>query len=191
MLTLLAIGYLIATVAGDEAPAESMMGRAQMMMFGGFVMLGWVLARRTLKNRKKSRAANRTANVELAKIRSSVPSVTPLVDAPKEVQRWQGAMHDLTRELSAELEGRIATVQSLIDQIDGAANGVERLTIAPEQIQSPPMSGTALTEFVREGIALNRDVEQMASEAGVDPGEIRWTVAAMTPNGKVGVSLSS
>lgn len=188
MLTLLTIGSLIVGAAeGGEADAGSMMGRAQMMMFGGFVMLGWVLARRTLKNRKKSRVANRNANVELAKMRSSTPSVTPLVDAPPEVQRWQGAMHDLSRDLSAELENRISTVQSLIDQVDGASGGVSRPEIEPERIPAPPISGKALTRWVQKGLDEGMDVDQMAEIAGVDAGEIRWTIAAMTPGGKVSV----
>ena len=190
MLTLLAIGYLVATLSGgtDAAATEGgppMMGRAQLMMFGGFVLLGWVLARRTMRQRKKSRAANRVADRELQKLRQAKPSVTPLTDAPPEIQRWQGAMYDLSRDLSAELENRIATVQSLINQADAVGRG--NPANAPEHPVAPPITGRALTEFIRQGLASGRKVEEMAAEANVDPGEIRWSIAAMTPGEKVAV----
>ena len=157
--------------------------RAQMLMFAGFVMLGWVLARRTIATRRRHKVDNRTANRELAKIRSApqnTGAAASLSDAPPEIQRWQGAMFDLSRELGAELENRVATVQSLLHQVDGASAGIER----PDP-PAPPVSGVALVELIQSALARDCSIDDIAARAGIDPGEVRWTIAAMTPGAKV------
>ena len=159
--------------------------RAQMMMFAGFVLLGWILARRTIAARRRHRATNRTAAVELRKIRDRPPRTvgdTSLADAPAEVQRWQSAMHDLTRDMAAELETRVGVAQTLINQLDAAAGGAPVQRPVCDRV---PIAGAGLVRLVREGIDRGRSVESMAEEAGVDCGEIRWTIAAITPGAKV------
>ena len=42
----------------------------------------------------------------------------PLADAPVETLRWQAAMFDLQRDLKAELDTKIAVVQSLLREVD-------------------------------------------------------------------------
>ncbi|GAA5510212.1 hypothetical protein [Novipirellula caenicola] len=94
------------------------MQQAQLLMLAGFVMLGWVLARRQIALRKRVTQDSRAANRELKAIQKRKDPVAPLSDAPVETQRWQVAMFDLQRELTAELDTRIAVVQTLLRQVD-------------------------------------------------------------------------
>lgn len=99
--------------------------RAQLLAVAGFVMLGWVLARRQIRMKKRLFIESRSANKELDKIRTRKDPVLPLSDAPPETQKWQVALFDLQRELKAELDTRIVIVQTLVRQADAK---IQRLT---------------------------------------------------------------
>lgn len=94
------------------------MQNAQLLMVAGFIMLGWVLARRQIKMRKRVNRDTRAAKKALTAIREHREPAVPLSDAPPETQRWQVAMFDLQRELKAELDTRIVVVQTLMRQLD-------------------------------------------------------------------------
>ncbi|WP_197231108.1 hypothetical protein [Novipirellula artificiosorum] len=94
------------------------MQQAQLLMVAGFIMLGWVLARRQIRMRKRVNQESRVANKELKAIREQKQPAVPLSDAPAATQRWQVAMFETQRELCAELDTRIAIVQSLVQQMD-------------------------------------------------------------------------
>ena len=98
--------------------------QAQLLMVAGFVMLGWVLARRQIRMRKRVNRDARAANKALQQIRDHKEPAVPLSDAPAETQRWQVALFDLQRELKAELDTRIVVVQTLLKQVD---QRIERL----------------------------------------------------------------
>jgi len=93
--------------------------QSQMMMVGGLIVLGWTLARRHIRSRKRMNAQNVTDR-ELRKQRAVAdkPTAVPLASAPPELQRWQIEMFDLQRELKAELDTKIVVVQTLIRQAD-------------------------------------------------------------------------
>ena len=94
------------------------MPQAQLLMVAGFVMLGWVLARRQIRMRRRVNRETRVADRAIQQMREHRDPSLPLSDAPVETQRWQVAMFDLQRELKAELDTRIAIVQTLIRQVD-------------------------------------------------------------------------
>jgi hypothetical protein len=94
------------------------MPKAQLLMVAGFVMLAWVLARRQIRMQRRANQEARAADKALQSIRQGRIPAVPLSDAPKETQRWQVAMFDLQRELKAELDTRIAIVQTLLRQVD-------------------------------------------------------------------------
>ena len=154
--------------------AAAAMQRAQMMMFGGFILLAWVLARRTLRNRRKNRIENRNAERELQRVRDSKMPAHPLADAPVETLRWQAGMFDLQRELSAELETRIGVVQSLIEQVD--SRGEEPIRLEPPPL---PPSGESLRELITSGLEAGDDVAGIAETAGLPEAEIRWTMKTL------------
>jgi hypothetical protein len=92
-------------------------GQAQLLMVAGFILLGWVLARRQIRSRDRAVQARQDERALRRGPTSREPSL-PLADAPADTQRWQVAMMDLQRDLKAELETRIAVVQTLIRQAD-------------------------------------------------------------------------
>jgi hypothetical protein len=111
------MGITEATTMGSALPVAEMVD-AQLLMVAGFVMLGWVLARRQLKMRKRAGGDARAAKKAIRAIREHREPAVPLCDAPPETQRWQIAIFELQRELKAELDTRIAVVQSLTRQLD-------------------------------------------------------------------------
>lgn len=184
----------------SRAPAlpSGSTARSQWMMVAGFLMLGWVLARRTIRNRKKSRIDNRTAERELERARNPVSHSVPLSDAPPELQRWQVAMYDVQRELTAELDSRISVVESLLRQID-ERSGANAMTdarmqrqvpdgaVSPPQRLSTPLSGDRLLDYLRDAEKQGKTPEQMADDVNLPVGEILWSLATLTPDAKVHV----
>lgn len=93
--------------------------RPQLLMLAGFIMLGWVLARRSIGRRRRLVRESRGADLAYKKLKNPSVHNVPLSDAPVDTQRWQVAMFDLQRELKADLDTRIAVVQTLLRQVDG------------------------------------------------------------------------
>ena len=101
--------------------------RSGLWMLGGFVMLGWVLARTTVARRRK-RVRHKQEDHEIRRrLDATNETALPLSDAPPETQRWQVAMFDLQRELKGELDSRVAVTQSLIQQLDQRIAKIEQL----------------------------------------------------------------
>ncbi|GAA4464678.1 hypothetical protein [Novipirellula rosea] len=123
------------------------MQQAQLLMLAGFVMLGWVLARRQIALRKRVTQDSRAANRELKSIQKRKDPVAPLSDAPVETQRWQVAMFDLQRELTAELDTRIAVVQTLLRQVD---ERIETLATAESAASGSSTDAAAATRSVSQ-----------------------------------------
>ncbi|MEM9586130.1 MAG: hypothetical protein AAGA03_02520 [Planctomycetota bacterium] len=112
--------------------------QSQLLMLAGFIMLGWVLARRTIKRRPRMIRSQRETEKTLHALKNPVQHSVPLSDAPVETQRWQVAMMDLQRELTGELDTRIAIVQSLLQQVD------QRVRSSGGEL--PPYRGSLATE---------------------------------------------
>ncbi|XZE53926.1 hypothetical protein SH139x_005699 [Planctomycetaceae bacterium SH139] len=95
---------------------------AQAMMLAGIGLMIWVLFRRHLKLRARSRAHDRQHQRQQVEQRrlweTQTKSGAPLADAPIAVARWQAGMFDLQRDLKAELETKIAVLQSVVRQAD-------------------------------------------------------------------------
>ncbi|MCP4886001.1 MAG: hypothetical protein GY904_05240 [Planctomycetaceae bacterium] len=116
-------------VAESLAPIQ----QAQLLLVAGFVMLGWVLARRQIKSRRQLNQNARVANKAVKAIRDYKEPAVPLAGAPVETQRWQAAMFDLQRELKADLDTRIVIVQTLLQQVDQRIDRLENLQRALRQ----------------------------------------------------------
>jgi len=88
--------------------------------FAGIAILTWVFLRKTYRRRKKTSAPHpRTP---------STPSFTqPLIDAPREVARWQVEMHQLARDLKAEVETKIGLLQQTAIMARREADRLEKL----------------------------------------------------------------
>ncbi len=134
--------------------------RAQLFLLAGFVMLGWVLARRTIRRRKTIVRAGREADSAVRKIQNPVQLSVPLCDAPPETQRWQVALFDLQRELKADLDTRIAVVQTLVRQADQRIAKLEQLQSGGGDVRELSSEVASRGDFDR----LRRSVEKLRSE---------------------------
>lgn len=132
----------VASDAGEESSGFGTMQGAQLWMVVGFLILGWVLARRQMKMGKRVNREARAANRELKKIRTRKEPLLPLSDAPPETQRWQVAMFDLQRELTAELDTRISIVQTLLNQVDQRIERLETMQSVVDRSADPLSSST-------------------------------------------------
>ncbi|WDQ15855.1 hypothetical protein [Rhodopirellula sp. P2] len=102
-----------------ESALESVsFDRGTLWLVAGFLMLGWALARLTISRRKKAIRQRGESRETQRRLDSVKKTALPLSDAPPETQRWQVAMFDLQRELTGDLDTRIAVVQSLIRHAD-------------------------------------------------------------------------
>ncbi len=111
--------------------AASIITNPQLMLVAGFMLLGWVLVRRQIASRQRLRSDARTAQSASVEVAAQSTRSLPLADAPLETQRWQVAMFDLQRELKADLDTRIAVVQSLLRRVDERIVHLERLENKP------------------------------------------------------------
>lgn len=163
------------------------MQQAQLLAVAGFVMLGWVLARRQLKMRKRVNRETRVANRELEKIRTHREPQLPLADAPPETQRWQVALFDLQRELKAELDTRIVVVQTLLRQVDDRIARLEKLqsSVPSESLTTGPSRQAPISisqaqidqiaAMVRDGFT----TDEIAAKTGLPIGDVEISVATM------------
>lgn len=58
---------------------------------------------------------------------------TPLVDSPRDISRWQVEMHDLARDLSAQLDSKMGALQHLIRQAAEESERLERAIAAARE----------------------------------------------------------
>lgn len=126
-------------IEGPRLLAEGLgsMQQAQLLLVAGFIMLGWVLARRQIKMRGRVNRDARQANKAVQAIRDYKEPAVPLAGAPVETQRWQAAMFDLQRELKADLDTRIVIVQTLLQQVDQRIERLETLQTAMATDRKP------------------------------------------------------
>ena len=101
--------------------------RPQLLLLAGMVLLGWVLIRRSVARRRRSIREGRESDRMVRSLRQPKRLSVPLSDAPPETQRWQAALFDLQRELKAELDSRIAVVQTLIRHADARIEELRRM----------------------------------------------------------------
>jgi hypothetical protein len=111
----------------ESALPPIVLERSSLWMLAGFVLLGWVMARMTIRRKKNAVRQGRDDRETQRRLARTRPTSLPLSDAPEETQRWQVAMFDLQRELKGELDSRIAITQSLIRQLDQRIQTLQQL----------------------------------------------------------------
>ncbi|TWT82005.1 hypothetical protein CA13_34600 [Planctomycetes bacterium CA13] len=175
---------LVPTLGKQKMLFLAEMQQAQLWMVAGFILLGWVLARRTIRMRKRVNTDARAANKAIKAIREHKEPSVPLCDAPPEVQRWQIAMYEVQRELTAELDTRIAIVQSLMRQMDAR---IEMLGMVPPTAASPITTEPIPNELMkREPIA-----EPKAEKSSRRPHSAIWNhIRSMAKEGLTAKQIS-
>ena len=117
--------------------------RSTLWLVAGLVMLGWTMARMTIRRKKRGILAGREDREVSRRLAAKTTTASPLGDAPVETQRWQIAMFDLQREVTAEMDTRIATLNRLIVQADERIAELRRRPSIPAGDQSDRDAGHA------------------------------------------------
>lgn len=152
------------------------MQQAQLLMVAGFVMLGWVLARRTIKMRRRVHRDSKAANKAIQQIRERTEPAVPLCDAPPETQRWQVAMFDLQRELKADLDTRIVIVQTLLRQVDQRIAQLSALE-PTAWTKTPMVVSGRQHEQVVELLRSGHTAQEISAHTGLPLGDVEMTIA--------------
>jgi len=150
--------------------------KEQLWLVAGFILLGWVLARRHVRMRQQVNRNSRAAHRELTRIRTASQPAAPLCDAPVETQRWQTAMFDLQRELKAELDTRIAIVQSLCRQAD---QKIARLESLQHSSSGSAVPGAGYEQLISDLVRSGHDATEIASKIGIPVGDVELTIATL------------
>jgi hypothetical protein len=159
------------------------MPQSQLLMLAGFVMLGWVLARRQIRMRRRVHTETAVAEQAIARLRDHKAPSLPLCDAPPQTQRWQAAMFDLQRELKADLDTRIVIVQTLLRQVDERIASLSSLQANPG-LAAPPALATmpvAAPDRQRVEQLLHRGhtAAEIAQATGLPLGDVEMTIATI------------
>ncbi len=114
----------------------------QLMMVAGIGLLCWMLMRGKMRGRARLEPAvipplKHNSN---AKLNSNGFSGTQSLGAPTEVLKWQIELHDLGRELKAELDSKLIAVRSLATNYDLAARRLSDLIRMAEDVRLDPAS---------------------------------------------------
>lgn len=124
--------YLLANI-----PAQAMLGAGVLMLI---VLLFRRLRRYQGKTRKEQRLEDRSSarRQKLDEARAA----TPLLDAPPELVRWQVDMHDTARDLKAELDSKMSSLQAIVRMASDASDRLETAIARAEQLGISPCADT-------------------------------------------------
>jgi hypothetical protein len=117
-----------------------------LMMIAGISIICWLLMRSKMVGKKR---AELPVNVPSLKHNANAQvthrgfSGTNSLGAPTEVLKWQVELHDLGRELKAELDSKLIAVRSMTLSYDRAAQRLSELIRMAEQVTVSPQSPLA------------------------------------------------
>lgn len=124
---------------------------------GGVLILCWLMMRRRLRagSGATSSSYSQTAGTAAGQ-RFFRSSLTPpnknesdralgLMDAPSSIARWEVAMHDVARDLRAELDTKMVAIQAMLIQSREECNRLSRLIERAEQLGLAPTRDTLRT----------------------------------------------
>lgn len=109
-------------------------------MFGiGVLMLIVLLMRRARRYQRKTKRENaKPHRTKLEEARKD----TPLIDAPPEILRWQVEMHETARELKAELDSKMSSLQAITRIASEESARLEAAIARAEQLGISPTTDT-------------------------------------------------
>ena len=119
--------------------------QSQLMLLAGMILMGWALVRRQVKSRQRQWRDDQQSRQIMRQAATEANRAVPLADAPVETLRWQAAMFDLQRDLKAELDTKIAVVQSLLREVDQRLAKLDAASTA----QLGPLSAQQLADAQR------------------------------------------
>ena len=117
----------------------------QLMMIAGLGLICWLLMRGKMRRRRQLQLPTTFSLGHNGNAQSSVSSFTGTksLGAPAEVLRWQVELHDLARELKAELDSKLVAVRAMTNSYDQATRRLAEMIRLAEQVQLPATSPLA------------------------------------------------
>ena len=100
------------------------------------------------------------------------------VGAPVEVLKWQVELHELARQLKAELDSKIVAVRTLSQEYDRAAGRLRQLISEAQALGEAQPNSAALARRLADA---GCSVEQIATAVGLSPHAARQLVDAAGP----------
>ena len=94
------------------------------MFAAGILLMTIVFMRRSIRHYRKKAEQPETSRIE-AKVKTSAARDL-LHDAPPELLRWQVEMHEIARDLKAELDTKMRSLQVLIRMADEATERLQQ-----------------------------------------------------------------
>lgn len=118
------------------------------LFLAGLVLTCGVLLFRT---HRQLGARPKTELPSPATFSQSKPLPTPAhrLDAPRELRQWEVEMHDLARELAAQLDSKIGILEHLIRDAGQAADRLEAAVLRAASLAGEPQASTAKNKIVR------------------------------------------
>ena len=144
-----------------------------LMMIAGLGIICWLMMRKSVKSRRKSELPLVLPplghNANISQDRNTFTGTRSL-GAPAEVLRWQVELHDLARELKAELDCKIIAVRKLTENYDSAANRLQTLIAEAQRVDESAASPfTQTCNLVQQGWP----IERVASTVGLTVAEVQ------------------
>ena len=126
-------------------------GFAAWLFFLGIAMLVAILLRRFYRYQAKQKKNQKENDAPIVSSQSSPDKPRqPLIDAPPEIIRWQVEMHELAREMKAELDTKMVALQKLIQLANQAE---QRLTKAVEASQTSQVDQSRINTSTLETLS--------------------------------------
>jgi hypothetical protein len=137
-------------------------------LVAGMALLTWLMMRRRVKRTQSEMP------VKISKHHENMPGDlagfqgTGSLGAPPEVLRWQVELHDMARELKAELDSKMLAVTSLAKSYEQASKRLSDLIRMAEEVELSPTSPLAKAQELR---AAGWEDSRIAEMLGIQPHE--------------------
>lgn len=144
-------------------------GLQALLMMSGLGLFLWLFVRSRLKTRRGhyqvSHICNQLKHNANAKLEPLEFRGTQSVGAPGDVLRWQVELHDLGRELKAELDCKLIATRNIAQSFDTAATKLEQLISAGQNIINRDSPAAQMIRLAEAGFSH----EQIADQFAVEP----------------------
>ncbi|MEZ6134558.1 MAG: hypothetical protein R3C53_06585 [Pirellulaceae bacterium] len=118
------------------------------MRIAGLGIICWLLIRSRGKNRRRATPAVKVAehlkHNSNAATHQQTFTGTQSLGAPHEVLKWQVELHDLGRELKAELDSKLIAVRAMTQSYDQATQRLKSMIREAQQVHLGPTSPLAI-----------------------------------------------
>lgn len=143
----------------------------QLMMLAGLGLLCWLMLRGKMRRRRmQPKATFSLGHNSNAQSAATSFSGTQSLGAPAEVLRWQVELHDLGRELKAELDSKLVAVGAMTQAYDQATRRLAEMIRRAEQVQPPTASPLSETRRLAE---LGWEPAKIAKVLGLSEPDVR------------------